>query len=232
MFEELKKIVFEQNIELNRRGLVVYTWGNVSQIDRQAGVIAIKPSGVAYETMKWEDIVLTDLDGNPIEDGLRASSDLPTHVYLYKAFPEIGGVVHTHSRYATAWAQAGRDIPPLGTTHADYFHGAVPCTPSLTDEQINGKYEHETGVTIAKRFEGINPVHVPGVIVKNHGPFSWGSSPEKAAYHATVLEKLAELAFLTLQLSGNEPALPQHILDKHYLRKHGKNAYYGQNSNK
>jgi len=228
MFEELKKIVFEQNLELNRRGLVVYTWGNVSQIDRQAGVIAIKPSGVAYETMKWEDIVLTDLDGNPIEDGLRASSDLPTHVYLSKAFPEIGGVVHTHSRYATAWAQAGRDIPPLGTTHADYFHGAVPCTPSLTDEQINGKYEHETGVTIAKRFEGINPVHVPGVIVKNHGPFSWGKDAQNAVHNAVVLEELAAMAYITLGINPLAEDAPKALQEKHFERKHGKNAYYGQ----
>lgn len=232
MLEDLKKRVYEANLELVRNGLVIYTWGNVSGFDRESGLVVIKPSGVSYETMKPEDMVVVDLDGNIVDGTLRPSSDTPTHLELYKAFPELGGVAHTHSTYATGFAQAQRSIPAFGTTHADYFYGDIPCCRPLTPEETAGAYEKNTGLSIVEAMQGLSALEIPGALTSFHGPFAWGNSPEKAAYHATVLEKLAELAFLTLQLSGNEPALPQHILDKHYQRKHGKNAYYGQNSGK
>ncbi|MGI5900072.1 MAG: L-ribulose-5-phosphate 4-epimerase [Christensenellales bacterium] len=224
----LKKIVYEQNMELFRRGLVVYTWGNVSQIDREKGVFLIKPSGVPYENMKPEDMVAVDLDGSVVNGDLRPSSDMATHLALYKAFSQIGGVVHTHSRYATAWAQAGLSIPALGTTHADYFHGPVPITRSLSPEEINGDYEAETGNVIIETFGGINPLHLPSVLVKNHGPFSWGKDAAEAVHNAVVLEELAAMAYISKGINPLCQEAPQELLDKHFLRKHGENAYYGQ----
>lgn len=226
--QELKNRVYEQNMELFRRGLVVYTWGNVSAIDRERGWVVIKPSGVPYETMRAEDMVIVDLAGNPVQGALRPSSDLPTHLEIYKAFPEVGGVVHTHSRYATSWAQAGLEIPPLGTTHADYFHGPVPVTREMTKDEIAGAYEKETGTVIIEAFGGINPIHVPGVLVKNHGPFSWGRSCEEAVHNAVVLEELAAMAYLSRTINPACANAPQALMDKHFERKHGKNAYYGQ----
>ena len=228
MLSELKKRVHAANLELVHNGLVIYTWGNVSGYDRESGLVVIKPSGVAYDVMKPEDMVVVDLEGHVVEGNLRPSSDTPTHLELYKAFPELGGVAHTHSTYATAFAQAQRSIPALGTTHADYFYGDIPCCWVLTPEETAGEYEKNTGRSIVEGISGRSPLEVPGVLASFHGPFSWGSTPEKAAYHATVLEKLAELAFFTLQLSDSIPVFPQHMMDKHYLRKHGKNAYYGQ----
>lgn len=226
--DQLIREVFEQNLELDRRGLVVFTWGNVSAVDRARGLVVIKPSGVPYASMRAEDMVIVDMDGRALPGSLRPSSDLPTHLYLYKAFPGIGGVVHTHSRYATAWAQAGRCVPPLGTTHADYFHGPVPVTRSLTDAEINGEYELETGRVIAETFEGIDPIHVPGVLVRNHGPFSWGRSAAEAVHNAVVLEEVAAMAYISLGISPLAPNAPEALMDKHFERKHGANAYYGQ----
>ena len=228
MLSELKKRVHTANLELVHNGLVIYTWGNVSGYDRESGLVVIKPSGVAYDGMKAEDMVVVDLEGRVVEGDLRPSSDTPTHLELYKAFPELGGVAHTHSTYATAFAQAQRSIPAFGTTHADYFYGDIPCCRVLTPDETAFGYERNTGRSIVEEMKGRSPLDMPGVLASFHGPFSWGTTPEKAVYHATVLEKLAELAFLTLRLSHAVPALPQYILDKHYLRKHGKNAYYGQ----
>ena len=230
LLEELKRKTYEANLELVRKNLVIYTWGNASGIDRDKGLMVIKPSGVDYAAMTWQDMVVVDADtGRVVEGFLRPSSDTPTHLELYKAFPEIGGVVHTHSVYATVFAQAGKDIPALGTTHADYFHGAIPCTRSLTKAEVAEAYERNTGMVIRETVSALNqPVlAVPGIIVKNHGPFTWGKDPEEAAYHATVLEKVAEMAFKTLLLNP-ESCLPPFILEKHYQRKHGKHAYYGQ----
>lgn len=227
MLEALKQIVFEANLELPRQGLVKYTWGNVSQIDRESGLVVIKPSGVDYDVMKAEDMVVVDLDGNVVEGDLNPSSDTPTHVVLYKAFPEIGGVVHTHSTYATAWAQAGKDIPNIGTTHADYFHDAVPCTADMTEAEVKGEYELETGNVIVKRFEGINPVHTPGVLVKNHGPFSWGKDAFEAVHNAVVLEQVAKMAFIAYSVNPSLTMNPL-LVEKHFSRKHGPGAYYGQ----
>ena len=227
MLEELKKKVLEANLMLPEYGLVTFTWGNVSEIDRKAGLIAIKPSGVSYKTMTADDIVILDLDGNVVEGRLRPSSDAPTHVVLYKAFPNIQGVVHTHSTYATAWAQAGKDIPNIGTTHADYFHEAIPCTDDMTKEEVEGNYELETGNVIVKRFIGINPDHTPGVLVKNHGPFSWGTSPANAVYNAKVMEQCAHMAFVSFMVNPGTTMNPL-LIEKHYNRKHGPNAYYGQ----
>ena len=228
MLEELKEKVFRSNLELVRQNLVIYTWGNVSAIDREKGLVVIKPSGVDYDKMTPADMVVVDLQTSKVVDGdLNPSSDTPTHLVLYRAFPEIGGVVHTHSTYATAWAQAGRDIPSLGTTHADYFHGSIPCTDDLTDAQIEGDYEAETGNIIVSRFEGINPVHTPAVLVKNHGPFAWGKDAAQAVYHAKVLEEVARMASITMGLNP-QAAIKPSLVRKHFLRKHGPNAYYGQ----
>ena len=226
MLEELKKRVFEQNISLVKHGLVILTWGNVSAKDEETGLVVIKPSGVPYNTMKVEDMVVIDLDGNIVEGNYRPSSDLPTHLYLYKKYPTLGGIVHTHSTYATAFAQSGRDIIAYGTTHADAFYGNVPCSRELTDEEINGDYELNTGKVIAEAVTDVEAI--PAMLVKNHGVFTWGSTPEKAVENAITLEEVAKMALLTEQLNSETPRIKQHLLDKHYFRKHGKNAYYGQ----
>lgn len=225
---ELKREVYEANMELQRRNLVVYTWGNVSQIDRARGVIAIKPSGVAYEVMKPDDIVIVDLENNIVEGSMRPSSDTKTHTHLYRHFDSIGGVTHTHSTYATAWAQTQQAIPCYGTTHADYAYGEIPCTAVMTDEQIERDYEEETGVQITDCFTERSPKEVPMVIVAGHAPFTWGKNGADAVYHAVILEEIARMAYLTKTLQQTTPPLKQGIVDKHYLRKHGKNAYYGQ----
>ncbi len=228
MLEELKEKVYRANMELVAHGLVIFTWGNVSGIDREKGLVVIKPSGVDYDTMKSSDMVVVDLaTGKVVEGDLRPSSDTPTHLELYRSFPEIGGVVHTHSTYATAWAQAGKDIPNIGTTHADYFHDAIPCTADMTAGEVGGDYELETGRVIVKRFEGLNPIHTPGVLVKNHGPFSWGKTPAEAVHNAVVMEQVAKMAFIAY---GVNPSLTmnQLLIEKHFNRKHGPNAYYGQ----
>ena len=228
MFTELKKTVFEQNMRLWQSGLVVLTWGNVSAIDRSRGVICIKPSGVSYSSMSADDMVILDMDGNTVEGHYRPSSDTPTHLYLYRAFPNIGGIVHTHSTNAVAWAQAGESIPAYGTTHADAFFGDVPCTRALTELEIASAYEHNTGAVIAEAFSQIDPDSVPAVLVKNHGPFTWGKNAENAVNTAITLEEVAKMAILTRQINPNAPRVDQYLLDKHYSRKHGKNAYYGQ----
>ena len=226
MLEELKKRVFEQNISLVKHGVVVLTWGNVSAKDEETGLVVIKPSGVPYNTMKVEDMVVIDLDGNIVEGNYRPSSDLPTHLYLYKKYPTLGGIVHTHSTYATAFAQSGRDIIAYGTTHADAFYGNVPCSRELTDEEINDDYEQNTGKVIAEAVTDVEAI--PAMLVKNHGVFTWGSTPEKAVENAITLEEVAKMALLTEQLNSETPRIKQPLLDKHYFRKHGKNAYYGQ----
>jgi len=228
MVEELKERVFRANLELVKLGLVLFTWGNVSAIDRKAGLVVIKPSGVEYEAMKADDMVVVDLDGNIVEGRLNPSSDTPTHIELYKAFPGIGGVVHTHSKCATAFAQSGRSLPAYGTTHADYFYGEVPCTRALTEDEITSAYEKNTGLVIAETFAGLDPDAVPGCVVHSHGPFTWGTTCEKAVYHAAVLEYCADMAIMTEQLNPKAVPADSFLLDKHYLRKHGKNAYYGQ----
>ena len=227
MLEELKEKVCRANLDLVKHGLVIFTWGNVSAIDRESGLVVIKPSGVSYDGMKPSDMVVVDLEGNVVEGELRPSSDTPTHLVLYKAFKEIGGIVHTHSTYATAWAQAGRDIPNIGTTHADYFHDAIPCTPDMTKEEVMGQYELETGNVIVRRFEGLNPVHTPGVLVKNHGPFSWGKDADQAVYNAVVMEQVAKMAFVAYSVNPDLTMNPL-LIEKHFSRKHGPNAYYGQ----
>ena len=226
--ENLRQDVLEANVELIRRGLVLYTFGNASGISRRDGLIAIKPSGVPFDALQPEDIVLTDLDGAVVDGSLRPSSDLETHLEIYKAFPHVGGVVHTHSTYATAFAQAAREIPCLGTTQADYFHGAVPVTAPLSAPEIEEAYERNTGLAIVRRFVGADPRRFPGVLVHGHGPFTWGESVAKAVFHAVILEELARMAFLTLTLSPAAAPLPQAQLDKHFLRKHGPAATYGQ----
>lgn len=226
--EQLRQQVLDANLEIVRRGLVLYTWGNASGIDREQGVIAIKPSGVPYDNMTAADIVLVDLDGRRVDGTLKPSSDLDTHLVLYKAFPSIGGIVHTHSRTATAWAQACREIPCLGTTHADYFHGPVPVTEHLTAAEIHNDYEGATGRAIVEAFAELDPVAVPGVLVAGHAPFTWGKDAAQAAYHAVVLEELARIAMETLAINPHANPLPKAQLDKHYSRKHGKNATYGQ----
>ncbi|MCD8282458.1 MAG: L-ribulose-5-phosphate 4-epimerase [Prevotella sp.] len=227
MLEELKEKVYRANLDLVRHGLVIFTWGNVSAVDRETGLVVIKPSGVSYETMTAADMVVVDLEGNVVEGNLKPSSDTPTHLILYKAFAGIGGVVHTHSTYATAWAQAGRDIPNIGTTHADYFHGDIPCTPDMTRTEVGGAYEKETGNVIVRRFEGLNPVHTPGVLVKNHGPFAWGTDAADAVHNAVVMEQVAKMAYIAFAIN---PALTMNplLIEKHFSRKHGPNAYYGQ----
>ena len=228
MLEELKKQVLEANLLLPKYNLVTFTWGNVSGIDRASGLVVIKPSGVSYDGMSVEDMVVVDLDGNVVEGKWKPSSDTPTHVELYKAFPNIGGVVHTHSRWATTFAQAGRAIPPLGTTHADYFYGPIPCTRRMTEEEIAGAYEKETGKVIIEAFEGINADDVPGVVVHSHGPFAWGTDAMNAVHNAVVMEEVAFMDWHAMILEPGLPDMQSCLLDKHYLRKHGKNAYYGQ----
>lgn len=228
MLEALKKQVYEANMELPRRGLITYTWGNVSGIDRETGYVVIKPSGVDYELLKVDDMVVVDLEGNKIEGEYKPSSDTPTHLELYKAFPEIGGVVHTHSPWATSWAQAGRSIPCYGTTHADYFYGSIPCARSLTKDEIESDYEKNTGLVIIDTFKELNPSFVPGVLCINHGPFTWGKDAMEAVHNAVVLEEVAKMAFQTEQINTHVNAAPEAIKEKHFMRKHGKNAYYGQ----
>jgi len=227
---ELKKRVYEANLSLPAHGLVTLTWGNVSGIDRSAGLIVIKPSGVAYEEMKADDMVVLDLDGNTVEGRCRPSSDTATHLWLYKQFPEIGGITHTHSPHAVAFAQAGQGITAFGTTHADYFYGTVPCTRPLTAQEIQGEYEKETGRVITETFTnaGLDPSSMPGVLIQSHGPFTWGKSPESAVSHSVVLEEIARMALYTRLLNPGVPLVDQFLLDKHYLRKHGATAYYGQ----
>lgn len=230
MLEDLKKKVYEANMDLVRHGLVIFTWGNVSGIDRERGLVVIKPSGVDYDTMTPDDMVVVDLHtGEVVEGSLRPSSDTPTHLVLYRAWPEIGGVVHTHSTYATAWAQAGIDLPNIGTTHADYFHNAIPCTADMTEAEVKGLYELETGNVIVNRFRlgAINPVHTPGVLVKNHGPFSWGKDPHEAVHNAVVMEQVAKMAFVAYSVNPRLTMNPL-LVEKHFSRKHGPNAYYGQ----
>ncbi len=230
MLEELRKQVYEANMELPRCNLVTYTWGNVSGIDRESGLVVIKPSGVEYDELTPENLVVLDLDGNRVEGELNPSSDTKTHLELYKAFLTLGGIVHTHSPYAVAWAQAGRDIPCYGTTHADYFYGAVPCARHLTKEELDEDYEKNTGKVIIETFtnRGIDLVAVPGVICHSHGPFTWGKDAAQAVYHAVVLEEVAKMALLTRQVDPSAAPAPQYLQDKHYMRKHGPNAYYGQ----
>ena len=234
MLEQLKKIVYEANLELVKNKLVIYTWGNVSMRDKETGYIVIKPSGVTYETMKWDDMVVVDLEGNIIEGDLKPSSDTKTHLEIYKAHDEINGIVHTHSTYAVSFAQAGLDIMPLGTTHADYFYGSIPCTRALSKEELEEDYEKNTGVVINETIKNrnIDVKAVPGILVKNHGVFAYGKDAFEAVYHATVLEEIAKMALLTHILNKEAEPIPQYLLDKHYLRKHGKNAYYGQNKEK
>lgn len=230
MLKKLKNAVYEANMELPHRGLVTYTWGNVSGIDRERGLVVIKPSGVSYDELTPDDLVVLDLDGKVVDGKLNPSSDTKTHLELYKAFPEIGGIVHTHSPYAVGWAQAGRDIPAYGTTHADYFYGPVPCCRSLTEQEVEEDYERNTGLVIVETFRQreLDPVHVPGAICRNHGPFTWGKDAAQAVYHAVVLEEVAKMAVYTTQIAPDAQPAPQYVLDKHFLRKHGPNAYYGQ----
>ena len=242
MLEELRNEVYRANMELPERGLVVYTWGNVSGIDRDKGFVVIKPSGVEYEDLTPENLVIVDMDCKIVEGSMNPSSDTKTHVELYKSFSEIGGIVHTHSPHAVGWAQAGKDIPCYGTTHADYFYGSVPCTRNLTAQEVDEDYELNTGKVIAETFSArkLDPLAVPGVICRSHGPFTWGKNPAKAVYHAVVLEEVAKMAMYTVTVSVDNigrylvpldyraSEAPRYVLDKHYLRKHGPNAYYGQ----
>jgi len=228
MYETLKQQVCDANLDLQKHGLVVFTWGNVSGIDRSHGVIAIKPSGISYEKLTPETIVLVDLDGRVVEGDLRPSSDTPTHVELYRGFPGIGGVCHTHSTYATMWAQAEREIPCFGTTHADYFYGPVPVTDTLVRDEIEGPYEQNTGRVIVRRFAKLDPLQMPAVLVANHGLFTWGRDPAQSVENAVVLEQVALMAYGTLLVNSRQNGISQALLDRHYLRKHGKKAYYGQ----
>ena len=227
MLEALKQEVFQANLDLVRHGLVILTWGNVSAIDRKSGLVVIKPSGVSYDSMKVEDMVVVDLEGNVVEGNLRPSSDTPTHLEIYKSFAEVGAVVHTHSTYATAWAQACREIPSLGTTHADTFHHNVPCTDEMTKAQIEGDYEGQTGVVIADTFKTLDPMHTPAVLVAHHGPFAWGPTAAKAVENAVILEEVARMASITVALNP-QVEMNENLIEKHYNRKHGANAYYGQ----
>lgn len=230
MLEKLKKEVYDANIELVTQNLVIYTWGNVSAIDRETNLVVIKPSGVKYDMMKPSDMVVIDLDGNIIEGDMKPSSDTPTHLELYRCFKHINGVVHTHSEWATSWAQACRDVPSYGTTHADYFYGDIPCTRSLTKEEIKTNYELNTGKVIVETLvkKNYKPLEMPGIIVSNHGPFTWGGSATDAVHNAKVVEEVCKMAFRTEKLNQTVKKIDDHLLDKHYLRKHGKNAYYGQ----
>ena len=230
MLEKLKEEVYLANMELPKRGLVTYTWGNVSGIDREKGLFVIKPSGVDYDKLSPGDMVVMDLQGNKVEGELNPSSDTKTHVVLYNAFPQIGGIVHTHSPYAVAWAQAGEDLPCYGTTHADYFYGSIPCARHLTQEELDEDYERNTGVTIVETFKerGLDPKAVPAVLCFSHGPFTWGKDPAQAVYHSVVLEECAKMGIFTRMVNPNAAPAPQRMQDKHYMRKHGPNAYYGQ----
>jgi L-ribulose-5-phosphate 4-epimerase len=229
MLEQLKEQVFRSNLLLPKHGLVTFTWGNVSGLAREQGLMVIKPSGVSYDEMKAKDMVVVELETGKVVDGkLKPSSDTPTHLELYKAFPTIGGIVHTHSRWATSFAQAGRGIMALGTTHADYFYGEVPCTRKMTKVEIQAEYEKETGLVIKETFQGKDPDAIPAVLVHSHGPFAWGTNPMEAVHNAVVLEEVAFMNFHTLMLEPTMPSMQQELLDKHYLRKHGANAYYGQ----
>jgi L-ribulose-5-phosphate 4-epimerase len=232
MYEELRKAVCDANIELQRQKLVIYSWGNVSGIDRPRGVVAIKPSGVAYEKLTPDKIVLLDLDGKIVEGKLNPSSDTPTHLELYKNFKAVGGICHTHSAGATAWAQSCKEIPCLGTTHADQFYGPIPVTEIMTKDQIQNDYELNTGKVIVRRFADMDPMEIPGVLVANHGPFTWGKSPADAVESMVMLEQIAMMALGTITINPNQGPISKVLLDKHYLRKHGKNAYYGQNTQK
>lgn len=227
MLEELKKDVLQANLDLVRYGLVIFTWGNVSAVDRERGQVVIKPSGVSYDAMKAEDLVILDLDGKKLEGRMNPSSDAETHIHLYKNFPEVGAIVHTHSEWATSWAQARRSIPAYGTTHADYFYGEIPCTRALSEDEVKETYELNTGKVIVETFRDIDPLAVPGVLVGQHGPFSWGKDPAGAVHNAKVMDEVAKMAFRS-EILGNREAIDPYLLDKHYLRKHGKDAYYGQ----
>ncbi len=229
MLKKLKELVFQANLLLPKHGLVTFTWGNVSGIDRERGLVVIKPSGVPYETMKRDDMVILELETGKVVNGeLKPSSDTPTHLELYKAFPNIGGIVHTHSRWATSFAQAGRGIAALGTTHGDYFYGEIPCTRKMTVEEIQAEYEKETGTVIIETFKDKNPDVIPGVVVYSHGPFAWGKDAMDAVHNAVVMEEVAFMNIQTMLLNSNIQPMQQELLDKHYLRKHGANAYYGQ----
>ena len=229
MLEELKQAVWEANLQLPKHNLVTFTWGNVSGVDRAKGLMVIKPSGVEYDALRPEDMVVVDLEtGKTVEGDLNPSSDTDTHLVLYRAFPNIGGVVHTHSRWATIFAQAGRGIPALGTTHGDYFYGEIPCTRRMTQEEISGHYELETGNVIVEQFQALDPDSIPAALVHSHGPFCWGKDPKEAVHNAVVLEEVAFMAWHNLALDTSLPPMQQELLDKHFLRKHGKNAYYGQ----
>ncbi len=230
MTDKLKVQILEANLQLQKMGLVIFTWGNASGIDRQRGQIIIKPSGVPYNYMSTKDLVTVDLDGNVLEGDYKPSSDLATHLEIYRNFPECGGVVHTHSRMATAWSQAGRDLPTFGTTHADYFYGAIPCTRALTEDEIQGAYEIETGRVIVETFRerSLDPVAIPGVLINGHGPFTWGKDAMEAMHNTVVLEEIAHIALSTLAINQQSEPISQILLDKHYLRKHGTDAYYGQ----
>ncbi|GAF64523.1 L-ribulose-5-phosphate 4-epimerase [Bacillus sp. TS-2] len=228
MLEKLKQEVLDANLQLPKYKMVTFTWGNVSGIDREKGLIVIKPSGVEYEELKLEDLVVVDLNGQVVEGDLKPSSDTPTHIELYKAFPNIGGIVHTHSPWATSWAQAGRGIPALGTTQADYFYGEIPCTRPMTDPEILADYEKETGSVIIETFKELNEDYIPGVLVHSHAPFAWGKDANNAFHNAVVLEEVAKMASRTYMLNPQVESMNQTLLDKHFLRKHGANAYYGQ----
>jgi L-ribulose-5-phosphate 4-epimerase len=228
MYDELKRAVWEANIELQTHKLAIYSWGNVSGIDRAAAVVAVKPSGVAYDQLTPDKIVLIDLNGKLLEKSLKPSSDTPSHLELYRNFKDIGGICHTHSPNATMWAQACREIPCFGTTHADYFYGPIPVTDAMTEKQIKSDYELNTGRVIVKRFADIDPMQMPAVLVAHHGPFTWGAGPAEAVEAAVVLEQIATMALGTININPKQNEIPQHLCDKHYLRKHGKNAYYGQ----
>jgi L-ribulose-5-phosphate 4-epimerase len=229
---KLREKVLEANLDLVRRGLVLSTFGNASGVARKEGLIVIKPSGVPYDRMKSQDLVVTDMQGQVVEGRLRPSSDLPTHAALYRAFPAIGGIAHTHSEYATAWSQARKSIPCFGTTHADYFHGAIPLTEVMTDDEVEGQYEANTGEVIIRAFKGLDPMAIPAVLVANHGPFAWGADPREAAENAWMLEAAARMAYLTVAVNADASALGRTLHDRHFLRKHGKQAYYGQEKRK
>ncbi|MGI6501133.1 MAG: L-ribulose-5-phosphate 4-epimerase [Anaerostipes sp.] len=228
MLEQIKKEVYEANMELPKRGLITYTWGNVSGIDRASGLFVIKPSGVDYDKLTPDDMVVVNLDGEKVEGNLNPSSDTPTHVELYKAYKDLGGIVHTHSPWATSWAQAGKSIPCYGTTHADYFYGEIPCARSLTEAEIQGEYEKNTGLVIMETMQGKNPIYVPGILCSNHGPFTWGKDALEAVHNAVVLEEVAKMAYHTEHLKAGVTSAPTILQDKHFFRKHGENAYYGQ----
>jgi L-ribulose-5-phosphate 4-epimerase len=227
MLETLKEEVFKANLDLVKHGLVIFTWGNVSAIDRAAGLVVIKPSGVSYDEMKADDMVVVDLYGKVVEGKLKPSSDTATHLVLYNSFPDIGGIVHTHSTYATSWAQAGVNIPDIGTTHSDYFSDAIPCTRDMTQQEIEGEYELETGNVIVERFKGLNPAYIPGVLVKNHGPFAWGTDAHDAVHNAVVMEQVAKMSYIAYGINA-DLTMNEHLIKKHFYRKHGAGAYYGQ----